>query len=142
MPKIRVHRLYCLFGGDFSQQEPKLTADLSNDEKFIAECAAGKDAYGTVASLAFNKPYEECLEFYLDENGKKTDRINKEGKERRTQSKSILLGWNKYSWTLNKGPNIKRFILKKCVNLITQGCSIELTVKPKSKDMAIPCQVY
>ena len=91
-PKIKVNRLYCFFGGDFSQQEPKLTADLSNDEKFIAECAAGKDAYGTVASLAFNKPYEECLEFYLDENGKKTDRINKEGKERRTQSKSILLG--------------------------------------------------
>ena len=90
--KVKIHRLYCLFGGDFSQQEPKLTADLSNDEKFIAECAAGKDAYGTVASLAFNKPYEECLEFYLDENGKKTDRINKEGKERRTQSKSILLG--------------------------------------------------
>lgn len=90
--KVKLYRLYCLFGGDFSQQEPKLTADLSNDEKFIAECAAGKDAYGTVASLAFNKPYEECLEFYLDENGKKTDRINKEGKERRTQSKSILLG--------------------------------------------------
>lgn len=90
--KILVHRLYCMFGGDFSQQEPKLTADLSNDAKFIAECAAGKDAYGTVASLAFNKPYEECLEFYLDENGNKTDRINKEGKERRTQSKSILLG--------------------------------------------------
>ena len=74
------------------QQEPKLTADLSNDEKFIAECAAGKDAYGTVASLAFNKPYEDCLELYLDENGKKTDRINKEGKERRNQAKSILLG--------------------------------------------------
>lgn len=92
MGKIRVYRLYCLFGGDFSQQEPKLTADLSNDEKFIQECASGKDAYGTVASLAFNKPYEECLEFYLDENGKKTDRINKEGKERRTQAKSILLG--------------------------------------------------
>lgn len=92
MPKVKVHRLYCLFGGDFSQQEPKLTADLSNDEKFIDECASGKDAYGTVASLAFNKPYEDCLEFYLDENGKKTDRINKEGKERRTQAKSILLG--------------------------------------------------
>lgn len=92
MPKIKVNRLYAMVGADYSQQEPKLTADLSNDEKFIAECAAGKDAYGTVASLAFNKPYEECLEFYLDENGKKTDRINKEGKERRSQSKSILLG--------------------------------------------------
>ena len=90
--RIRVNRLYIMVGADYSQQEPKLTADLSNDEKFIAECAAGKDAYGTVASLAFNKPYEDCLEFYLDENGNKTDKINKEGKERRTQSKSILLG--------------------------------------------------
>lgn len=92
MDTLNVHRLYCMIGADFSQQEPKLTADLSNDEKFIAECASGKDAYGTVASLAFNKPYEECLEFYLDENGNKTDKINKEGKERRNQAKSILLG--------------------------------------------------
>lgn len=92
MPKIKVGRLYCMVGSDYSQQEPKLTAELSNDPKFIAECAAGKDAYGTVASLAYNKPYEECLEFYLDENGKKTDEINKEGKQRRTEAKSILLG--------------------------------------------------
>ena len=92
--------------------------------------------------MAFNKPYEDCLEFYLDENGQKTDEINKEGKERRTQSKSILLGWNKYSWTVNKGPNIKRFILKSVWTVLLTGVSeMMLTVKPKSKDMAIPCQV-
>lgn len=81
-----------LIGSDFSQQEPKLTADLSNDEKFIADCASGKDAYAIIASIAFEKPYEECLEFYLDENGKKTNRVNKEGKERRGMAKVILLG--------------------------------------------------
>ena len=86
MSKILVKRQYILIGSDYSQQEPKLTANLSGDEKFIAECAAGKDAYGTVASLAFNKPYEECLEFYSDGS------LNKEGKERRSQAKSILLG--------------------------------------------------
>ena len=81
-----------LIGNDFSQQEPKLTADMSNDEQFIKDCASGKDAYGTIASIAFNKPYEECLEFYLDENGNKTNKVNKEGKERRSISKIILLG--------------------------------------------------
>jgi len=52
----------------------------------------GKDLYSEIASKAFNKSYEDCLEFYLDENGKKTDKTNKEGKARRTQAKSILLG--------------------------------------------------
>lgn len=53
---------------------------------------AGKDLYSEIASKSFNKTYEECLEFYLDENGNKTDKVNAEGKERRGQAKSILLG--------------------------------------------------
>ena len=81
-----------MVGSDFSQQEPKLTADLCNDEEFIKNCASGKDAYAIIASIAFEKPYEECLEFYLDENGNKTNRVNKEGKERRGMAKIILLG--------------------------------------------------
>lgn len=52
----------------------------------------GRDIYATIASLSFNKPYEDCLEFYVDENGKKTDQVNREGKERRTSAKSIVLG--------------------------------------------------
>ena len=83
---------HILIGSDFSQQEPKLTADLSNDEQFIQSCASGKDAYAIIASIAFEKPYEDCLEFYLDENGNKTNKVNKEGKERRNMSKIILLG--------------------------------------------------
>lgn len=46
----------------------------------------GKDLYSEIASKAFNKPYEECKEFRPDGT------TNKEGKERRTQAKSILLG--------------------------------------------------
>lgn len=46
----------------------------------------GKDLYSEIASKAFNKPYEECREF--NEDGS----TNKQGKERRTQAKSILLG--------------------------------------------------
>ena len=74
------------------QQEPKITADLSNDEQFIKDCASGKDAYSTIAAIAFKQPYEECMEFYLDENGNKTNQVNKAGKERRSLAKVILLG--------------------------------------------------
>ena len=89
---IRLKRLHLLVGSDFSQQEPKLTADLSNDEHFIKDCASGKDAYATIASIAFKVPYEECMEFYLDENGNKTHEVNKKGKERRSTAKILLLG--------------------------------------------------
>lgn len=52
----------------------------------------GKDLYAMMASEIYNKPYEDCMEFYLDENGKKTDKTNPEGKKRRSSVKSILLG--------------------------------------------------
>lgn len=46
----------------------------------------GKDLYSEIASKAFNVPYEDCLEFNPDGT------TNKEGKERRSRAKSILLG--------------------------------------------------
>lgn len=46
----------------------------------------GKDLYSEIASKAFNMPYEECKEFREDGT------TNKDGKARRTQAKSILLG--------------------------------------------------
>lgn len=122
MAKFKVERQYIMIGSDFSQQEPKITADLSNDEQFIKDCASGKDAYATIASIAFEKPYEECMEFYLDENGKKTNRTNKEGKERRSMAKIILLGKLGLFWPLNLCSLIKRFIGANYVNPITQGC--------------------
>lgn len=64
---------------------------LCGDKKMLEAYQQGKDLYAQIASLAFDKSYEDCLEFYLDENGKKTTKTNKEGKERRTQAKSILL---------------------------------------------------
>lgn len=53
---------------------------------------AGKDLYSEIASVSFHRAYEDCLEFYLDENGNKTTKTNKEGKEYRGRAKSILLG--------------------------------------------------
>ena len=86
---------YLLMSSDYSQQEPKCLAAMclkAGDPQVYNTFMAGKDLYGEIASKAFNKPYEDCLEFYLDENGKKTDKVNKEGKERRSQAKGILLG--------------------------------------------------
>lgn len=77
---------YVLIGSDFSQQEPMVTAHLSNDKKMQEAFIDGKDIYATIAALAFHKPYEECKEFREDGT------VNPEGKERRTQAKSIVLG--------------------------------------------------
>ena len=46
----------------------------------------GKDLYSEIASKAFNKTYEECLEHNADGS------VNAEGYELRSQAKSILLG--------------------------------------------------
>ena len=77
---------YVLIGGDYSQQEPRLTAHCSDDEKMKESYHQGKDIYATIASLAFDKPYEECKEFREDGT------VNPEGKERRSQAKAIVLG--------------------------------------------------
>lgn len=83
---------YVMMSSDYSQQEPKTLAYCSSDPNMIDAFKHNKDIYSTIASLAFNKSYEECSEFYFDENGKKTDQVNREGKERRTNAKSIVLG--------------------------------------------------
>ena len=81
-----------LLSSDFSQQEPRCLAHLSGDESMKNAYLTGKDLYSTMAAEAFHTTYENCLEFYLDENGKKTDKTNPEGKLRRTRIKSVLLG--------------------------------------------------
>ncbi len=80
---------YVLMSSDFSQQEPKCLAALcrsAGDAQMYETFMQGKDLYSEIASKAFNVPYEDCKEFRPDGT------TNKEGKERRTQAKSILLG--------------------------------------------------
>lgn len=80
---------YVLMSSDFSQQEPKCLAALcraDGDPQMYNTFMEGKDLYSEIASKAFNYPYEECKEFRPDGS------TNKEGKARRTQAKSILLG--------------------------------------------------
>lgn len=78
---------YVMMSSDYSQQEPKLTAFVSQDPNMIKAFMEGKDIYATIASLAFNMPYEECMEF-----NPITGANQPEGKERRSQAKSIVLG--------------------------------------------------
>lgn len=78
---------YVLIGSDYSQQEPKILGFVAKDPAMIKAFSEGKDIYSTIASIAFNVPYEECLE-----NHPVTGEYQKEGKARRTQAKSIVLG--------------------------------------------------
>ena len=80
---------YLLMSSDFSQQEPKCLAAMcrqQGDDQMYKTFMEGKDLYSEIASKAFNKSYDECREFRADGT------TSKEGKERRTQAKSILLG--------------------------------------------------
>lgn len=69
-----------------SQQEPKVMTQMCKDPKMIKAYQEGKDLYAEIAALSFNTSYENCLEFRPDGT------TNPEGKNRRSQAKSILLG--------------------------------------------------
>lgn len=74
-----------LLSGDFSQQEPRVMTAMCQDPEMIKAYQNGLDLYASIASIAFNKPYEECLEF-------KDGVYNADGDTRRSSAKSILLG--------------------------------------------------
>ena len=59
---------------------------MCGDPKMIKAYQEGKDLYAEIAALSFNTTYENCLEFRQDGT------TNPEGKSRRSQAKSILLG--------------------------------------------------
>ena len=77
---------YVLMSSDYSQQEPKVMTQMCGDPKMIQAYQEGKDLYAEIAALSFNTTYENCLEFRPDGT------TNSEGKNRRSQAKSILLG--------------------------------------------------
>lgn len=93
---------YRILGGDFSAQEPRITAHISQDESMLKAYNEGKDLYSVIAAMSFDRKYEDCLEFYPEGTkiiyegeevicGHKTH-TNKEGKNFRSMAKSILLG--------------------------------------------------
>ena len=83
---IKTRKRFQLCGSDFSAQEVKVFAQTCGDETMLKSLMAGKDLYSEVASTIYNMPYEECCEFRPDGT------FNLEGKQRRTKSKSVILG--------------------------------------------------
>lgn len=79
---------YVMMSSDYSQQEPKLTAFIASP-RMCEAYKQGKDIYAEVASVSFGVPYEKCLEFHPE-----THEYQPDGKQRRTEAKSILLGIN------------------------------------------------
>ena len=76
----------CVFVNcDFSKQEPCVLASASQDPKLIEVFHSGLDIYGKIASMMYDLPYEECLEFYPDGT------TNHEGKNRRSSAKKTTL---------------------------------------------------
>lgn len=100
MFKARDGYVFC--GSDYSGQEVKLTAYLSNDETMKQAYNEGKDLYSVIASLMFNNKYEDNLQFYpegtkLEIDGQVVICGNKthtyeDGKARRSSAKTVLLG--------------------------------------------------
>ena len=78
---------YVMLSSDYSQQEPKLTAFISGDKNMCNAFKEGRDIYASIASLAFQLPYEKCLEFHPE-----THEYQPDGKARRGEAKVILLG--------------------------------------------------
>lgn len=78
---------YVFIGSDYSQIEPRVLAKLSGDEEMQRAYREGQDLYALMASRIFGYAYEECMEF-----NPTTGELQKEGKERRSAVKSVLLG--------------------------------------------------
>lgn len=77
---------YTLVGSDFSQQEPRLLSQYSQDRNMIDAYKEGKDLYATIASGVYRMSYWDCMEHHEDGTP------NPEGKKRRGSVKSLLLG--------------------------------------------------
>ena len=66
-------------GSDYSQQEPRILAEISQDPVLIDNYNSGRDIYATLASMAYKLPYEQCTKDTPD------------GKVRRDHGKTLLL---------------------------------------------------
>lgn len=95
---------YRIVGSDYSGQELRLAAYLSQDKKLLDAYANDQDAYAIIASEMFGLSYEDCLEFYKEGTeieidgqkvvcGRKTH-LNKAGKARRSVGKTMVLAGN------------------------------------------------
>lgn len=89
-----------IVNADFKAQEVRIIASLSKEEVLLDAFARGVDAYATLASEFFNKPYEEC---YKNPDGSDT--------KARAQMKVVLLssmyGASKYGLSNSLGISVE-----------------------------------
>ena len=78
---------YSIVGSDYSAQEPRSTASLANDRDMLEAYENDKDLYAVIGSACFHNNYEDNLEFHPV-----THELQPEGKKRRADAKTILLG--------------------------------------------------
>lgn len=69
-----------------SQQEPRLLAAYSGDEKWLGAYREGKDLYATLGTGVYRNDYWDNMEHHEDGTP------NVEGKKRRKKMKTLLLG--------------------------------------------------
>ena len=77
---------HILVGSDFSQQEPRLLSNYSQDNNMITAYKEGKDLYATIAAGVYHNDYWDNMEHHQDGSA------NPAGKKRRGACKSLLLG--------------------------------------------------
>lgn len=70
---------YVFVGCDYSSQEPRILAEVSQDPVLIDSFLSERDIYSTLSSMAYNLPYESCT------------KDTKEGKVRRNHGKVLQL---------------------------------------------------
>lgn len=89
---------YVLVGGDYSQQEPHVMAQVAQDLYLKKAYDEDRDVYAEMASLATGRAYNDCREFLVNPDGSwQLDAVghrieNKEGHAVRSQFKAIFLG--------------------------------------------------
>lgn len=76
MKTIKTRTRNMLVGSDYSAQEPRITAFISQDPNMLKAYNEGKDLYAVIAQSAFDNAYEDNLENYaegtvLEEDGKR-----------------------------------------------------------------------
>ena len=98
---------YSLISADFSSQEPRILAYLSQDENMLNAYKNNIDVYSEIASKVFNKDYNDCLEY-------KDGVFSESGYELRKKAKTILFSiiYGGYSSKdfYEKYPKVKDFI--------------------------------
>lgn len=101
-PMFKAPDGYSWVACDLSGAEVRTSANASKDKNMLQAYKEGQDLYSLIASKVYRNNYEDNLEFYPEGTkilfegkeaicGKKTH-INKAGKIRRQDSKSVLIG--------------------------------------------------